>query len=335
MPSDPDPTRLAGTALAGAGAPFHEGANAAAEEVRALVVAARERGGSERTPALAASLGQLGTERLDIDRLAPLFGSDRQLPTGPSLEAVEAALAVLREVAALAEPPVLRLSPGEDLGYSVERELARLGRAFGAAHVVAAARSGRYQRTQHAGWLESYPFARWNRQERLLAPPLVVELDGAELRPGGLASLLDGRVRIALVVRDSSAPPAPLVRLISPGVLVIQATDQSDLDRLSGYEGPGVLAWVPTGCAAFRHDPSAGPTLASRLQVTAVPAPPARGLGGLSAAQLAEEIRQLEALAGLGAAQQAISGASANPADRLAAWILSQADLSGNSGASA
>jgi hypothetical protein len=60
-----------------------------------------------------------------------------------------------------------------------------------------------------------------------------------------------------------------------------------------------------------------------------VPAPPRKGLGGVSSAQLAEELRQLEAMAGIApaGAAPAIAGPSEEPADRLAAWILGQASL--------
>jgi hypothetical protein len=129
-------------------------------------------------------------------------------------------------------------------------------------------------------------------------------------------------------VRDDVAPPAPLVRLLTPGVYLAQTHDGSQMTQLAARPGPGVLAWVPASAAAFVHDPGAGPSLGARLQMLANPPAPRRGLGGQSAAQLAEELHQLEAIAGLaalgGAAVQPGVASSQNPVDRLAAWILNQ-----------
>jgi hypothetical protein len=231
---------------------------------------------------------------------------------------------------------VVELPAGGSLADAVGRALARLGRAFGAAHVVALARSGRYDRAEHEPWLQGYPFARWNRHERQLVPPVIVSLAGADLRPGGLAEFLDGYVKLVLVVRDDVAPPAALVRLITPGTWLAQSHDGSELSGLAAHPGSGVLAWVPVGAAAFVHDPAASPVLSARIQLRSDPSPPRKGLGGLSARQLAEELRQLEAIAGLAVAgtTATIQGTSSDPADRLAAWMLSQATLAGADAAS-
>ncbi|MFQ5457149.1 MAG: hypothetical protein ACE5FC_01655, partial [Myxococcota bacterium] len=131
---------------------------------------------------------------------------------------------------------------------------------------------------------------------------------------------------------DDAAPPAPLVRLTSPGVYLAQTHDGAQLQGLAAWSGPGVVAWVPECSAAFVHDPAAGPALGARIQILAEPPAPRRGLGGLSAAQLADELRQLEAMsspAPSGDAQAPGGGepSAENPADRLAAWILSQANV--------
>jgi hypothetical protein len=227
------------------------------------------------------------------------------------------------------------VAPGERVHGAVAAALSRIGRGFGAAHVTSLARTARYEPEQHASWLRAYPFARWTRRERQLAPPILVEVDGADLHVSGLAEFLDGGVKILLLVRDGAVPPAPLVRLMTPGVFVAQSHDGAELERFAAWAGPGVFAWMPAAAAAFVHDPAGGPWLANRLTVSSTPAMPRRGLGGWSAAQLAEELRQLQALAAAPPPANAGFGApgGADPVDRLAAWLISRADLSEVAGA--
>jgi len=327
MPFDPERVDVVRAALRRLWSNYREAAVIAADEVEGLLRSMRVAAAPDRTPAFAATLGPLGATHIDMGRLAPLFGGESIL-SGPALDAVEAAGAVLREIARAPDPGPVTLPAGGDLAVAVGETLARMGRAFGAAHVVALARAGRFERSAHATWLETYPFSRWNRRERLLAPPVLVTLEGADFRVGGLAEFLDGALKLVLLVRDDVAPPAPLVRLLTPGVYLAQTHDGSQMAQLAARPGPGVLAWVPSSAAAFVHDPVAGPSLGARLQLLADPPAPRRGLGGQSAAQLSEELRQLEAIAGLAAlgaaAAQPGAAGSENPVDRLAAWILSQ-----------
>ena len=328
MPFDLHRLDIAREALSGLWAGYREATFAAADEVEALLRSWRDAAAPDHAPALAATLGPLGAAHIDIGRLAPLFG-EAPVPKGPALEVAQAAAAVLREIAGEPDPGPVTLPAGGNLTHAVGERLARIGRAYGAAHVVALARAGRFDRNAHASWLQSYPFSRWNRRERLIAPPVLVTLEGSELRAGGLAEFLDGALKLVLLVRDDMSPPAPLVRLLTPGVYVAQTHDGSQMTELAARPGPGVVAWVPASAAAFVHDPVAGPSLGARLQMLADPPAPRRGLGGLSASQLAEELRQLEAIAGLaalgaGASPPGAAG-SENPVDRLAAWILNQA----------
>ena len=151
----------------------------------------------------------------------------------------------------------------------------------------------------------------------------------------GLSDYLDGRVKIVLIVTEV-APPAPLVRLISPGVFVAQSTDDTPLERLAAWEGPGIVALMSRGAGAarFTHDPGAGAGLAERLTVIELPeTPPKRRLGAFTARQQQDELAQLETLhhAGPVAATSAVlPDAAANPVDKLATWLLQQADLSGS-----
>lgn len=329
MPSDTSRLDQVRDRLAPRMAGYREAVLLAAEELEASLRIGRAAAPADRVPAFAAALGPLGAAHLDTDRLAPLFGPAEPAFSGPALRAVELAVAVLRAEAGLELVPHLELAPGANLTESVRAALARAGRVFGAAHVVAVARNGRYDQAGHGSWLESYPFARWNRRERQLAPPLVVSLDGADLKVGGLAEFLDGGVTVVLLVRDAVAPPAALVRLVSPGVFVAQTLDGEALAAAAGRTGPSIVAWVPAGSAGFVHDPDESPALSARLRLLSDAVPPRRGLGGQSATQLAEELRQLEAMAGLATAPAGAvtPGDSAHPVDRLAAWILTQADL--------
>jgi hypothetical protein len=227
--------------------------------------------------------------------------------------------------------------PGGDLRATVAKALEEIGRAFGAVRIFELTRSGSYGGNEHARSLGSFPFQKWSKGERRLAPPLVVAVDGADLRAEMLADFLDGVQKIVLVVRGPCAP-APLVRLITPGTFVIQTGDATGLDRLAAYAGPGIGALVPDGAARFTHDPARGAEIWNRLTIESAPAKePRLSVGGRSGSQQAEELRQLMALAaapsgapsaGAATPVAAAPATPADPVDKLAAWLLSQANLS-------
>jgi hypothetical protein len=190
--------------------------------------------------------------------------------------------------------------------------------------------------------LAGFPFRRWSAAERAKAPPLVVEVDGKDLVVGGLAGFLDGTVKLVLVVRGAS-PPAPLVRLVTPGILVLQTSEAPELELVGKTTGPAIAALVPEEAGSFLHQPAAG---GARVEVRRIPEEePKKGLGQISAFQQAEELGLLAALAesaaGTGTAEAGPAGAAgtavgtadvpqrpAEPVDKLAAWLLKQADLS-------
>ncbi|MEE8360841.1 MAG: hypothetical protein V3R71_01735, partial [Gemmatimonadales bacterium] len=185
---------------------------------------------------------------------------------------------------------------------------------------------------QHSRSLGSFPFSQWSSRERSMAPPLMVTVDGADLDCATLAKFMDGSTHIVLVVQNE-APPAPLVRLITPGTYVLQTHDGSGLDRLAEWDGPGIAALMPESAARFVHDPSTGSTPAERISLDHTPDEKSiRPVGGTSVFQQLEELKQLELLAtpppapAAPAALAAPAGAPA-PADKLAAWLLQQADL--------
>jgi hypothetical protein len=178
--------------------------------------------------------------------------------------------------------------------------------------------------------LESFPPNLWNRAEKGCAPPLVLEVEGADLKAASLGDLLEGSQKIVLVVNGPAAP-APLVRLITPGMTVIQSDDPLDLAALSATPGPGIAALMPEGAAKFVHAPG-GKSLNERLTVSSLPEQePKKALGSISVFQQVEELRQLRALAAsvqipAAAEEEAASaGAEMDEAGQLAAWLIHQA----------
>ena len=155
-----------------------------------------------------------------------------------------------------------------------------------------------------------------------------------------LARFLAGRQKIVLLP-NGPVDVALLARLVTPGTFVQQAASIQDLERFAAFEGPGIAAVVPEGAARFVHDPTAGETSADRLTIESMPriedvhAP--RGVtGGLSTEWQRDGLRHLSALASGSAktaapaeAQGAADAGPATPLDKLAAWLVSQTDMSG------
>lgn len=343
MPSD-DRMALACAAVRAPRETFRAALAATADQMRAFLGAQRGASENGRAGRLAAELGVFAAGRVDAGRLATLFHpAATRDPT--ALAAVERACAVLT---ALSAPDltaaVVDVPPGGDLRAAVAQALAEIGRAFGAVRTFEVARSGGRRADEAAAALEAFPYARWSRGERRAAPPLVVAVDGADLgTAAALAEFLDGTQKIVLVVRGACAPAA-LVRLITPGTFVLQTADGAGLDRFAAWEGPGIAALVHESAARFTHDPIRGATPWERIALDFLPArDPRAAVGGVSGAQQSEELRQLRELAAHPASPPApvplataASGpatptapVATNPADKLAAWLLAQADLEG------
>lgn len=323
MPSD-DRSRAALDLLAPAREAFRTAVVATAEEVRAFL--ATQKGPADgETPGR--DVGDFGSELIDTERFAALFAGTSVLDL-TALQWIEEARSTLDELTGLDDALYAREVPsGGDVAGTVREALAELGRAFAAAAVAATARSGGAMEPL-AGSLEAFPPERWNRAERQLAPPLIVELDGADLRVDGLADLLDGRQKLVLIVRGPVAP-APLVRLITPRVLVAQVASVAELERLVGFDGPAVVALVADGAALFTHDPEATPTLSAAHLPDE---PPRKAVGGVTVFRQAEDLGQLRRLLewqAVGPAAAAEGGAAepVTTADKLAAWLLRQAQL--------
>jgi hypothetical protein len=288
-----------------------------------------EQGREQRS---AATLGAFGAGRVDPRRFADLI-SDRPVLPPAALEAIGRARAVLSTIVAGGpESFLVAVGPGEDVAVAVGEALARLGRVFGAARVAALARAGAYRSSEHASLLEALPFSRWNRGERELAPPLVVRVEGARLRISGLADLLDGGVKIAILAPEAEGP-APLALLVTPGVFVAQGSSFDLLERLCSSSAPGIAAILAERSARFVHDPASGEQLSDRLTVDHLPESSPDDSRSKHDFRAAEEQAQLALLVA------AASGASANgraersadlrndPAGILAAWLLRQASM--------
>lgn len=334
MPSD-DRMQQALRVLDGAQERFRSAVTAAVSEVDAFLDAhalPQTNGVGGRA---AAELGPFASGRIDAGRFGALFGGGTTFDPA-TIETVRLARAVLAETAAADDALfTASVAAGGDLTATAVAVLARAGRAFGASHVVELVRSGRFRAEQHDTFLEVYPPERWNRGERDVAPPLLLEVDGADLHACSLAELLQGRQQVVLVVRGA-CPPAPLVRAISPGVLVMQVKEPASLAPLAAAEGPGVAALVPEAAALFVHAPEAGPTLKDRLQVETLPEAPRTPLRRYSVFQQQQELLQLATLADAAHAAElagpAAAGAGAaaegfTTADKLAAWLLQHANL--------
>ncbi len=306
-----------------------------AEEVRGILE--RERGANENPQVkLAHELGPFAAGRIDLDRLAPFVGANERFDEVKRgrIQAAHEALRTLRKAgneAFMAKVPLDGYLRG-----TVFSALGRIGVAFGAARSVEWALHDLAHPEGLDDALERFPPNLWNKAERAVSPPIVIEVAGQDLKAASLGELLEGAQKIVLIVNGPAAP-APLVRLITPGVAVIQTDDPADLTALAKTPGPGVAALMPEGAAKFSHLPGRGKSLSERLEVTYLPEQePKRALGAISAFQQAEEFRQLASLAAAGAdavvAAVADAGSGApvmDEAGQLASWLIHQANFAG------
>lgn len=340
-----DPVAAALEAVAGARSAFRSVVATTAEDVRSFLQARTTppEGRAERT---ALELGRMGPAHIDPERFSALLGEEEVLDS-QSLKVVEEARRILAEVADAGDALYARsVERGGDLRGTVDAALAEAGRAFGAARAVNLVRSGGYRPDDDWELLHPLPFRRWSRAEREVAPPLVVRVAGRDLVPGGLSEFLDGSVKLVLVV-DGPAPLAPLARLVSPGVFVLQTPDADELGRIADVEGPALAALLPSAAVRFCFDPRRGDGLDRGLELDALPDTLEATPGmALSASQQARDLAALRELlrfrdrapappatpAANGATpDEAVAGLEAppagSPADRLAAWLLEKADL--------
>jgi len=336
MPSDPRAVQAL-DALAKTIEAFRSTLANTSEQIRLLISTRVERNGAVEETARA-ELGEFASGRIDPERMAKLL-SKVEPPAIEHGDLVIRALAVCHELLAQRENLFrVVVEEGDDLRVAVGRALAEIGKAFAVTRIVELVVQDQYRASEHAELLDGHPFEHWSRAERRVDLALVVCVAGRDLRIGGLADFLDRSFKLVLVV-DGDAPPAPLVRLITPGVLVMQTAE------------------VPDTAAQFRHDPDGGPALADRMVVTQLPEKKPRRLGITSAFQQRQDLKQLAALAaapntslhsdapappvetreagrpGVASAVEVpvvegpAAGLSADAADKLSAWLLEHADL--------
>jgi hypothetical protein len=337
MPSD---ERLHGArdVLSAKDGAFRAAVETASAQVRAYL-AAHGSHSDERAREAALELGNFAGGRIDVGRLAAVLGTTRVLDQQEETVVRRCAEVMDEVLARTAGSSCWHVPPNGDLRATVEDALSIVGRAFGAALVFQAVKAGTYRHEMHDPALRSFPFRRWNRQERLLGPPLVVSVDGSAVNAPSLAEYLDGGQKIVLVI-DGASAPAPLARLITPHLFVMQCESPAELARLAAVDGPGIAALVPPTAARFVHDP-----VAARLEVTHLRAEsPRTSVGGWSAWQQGEDLALLRALAAAetlaAKARAQVSNDDATPrapagdspvgVEELSAWMLAQAGFAGS-----
>ena len=331
MPSD-ERIAQALESLAVAKETFVSSVAMSAEEVRGILE--REQGANENPQVrLAHELGPFAAGRIDLEKLAPFVGANEKMEEEKRSEVRAAYEALLAVKKAGDDAFVAKVPLDGYLRGTVFSALGVTGKAFGAARSVEWALHDLAHPEGLDDVLEKFPPNQWNHAERECAPPLVVEVEGQDLRPASLAELLEGGQKIVLVVNGPAAP-APLVRLITPGVTVMQTDDPAELSALAAVDGPGIAAIMPEGCAKFIHSPAAGEILNKRLTVSFLPEKePKRALGSISAYQQTEELKQLAALMASAEAAPAVEvGAGAavpemDDAGQLASWLIHQAGV--------
>ena len=271
-------------------------------------------------------LGEFAAGRIDIERFSALW-EERETLDQSERTVLAHAHDLLRDIATRpADYFITDLPPGARLTATLAHAFTDLGRCFGAMMIAEMVRTGRFK-TEDFELLHGFPRFRWTRAERGMSPPVIVTLDGADLWAGEVAQYLDGNQKIILVVR-SPAPPAPLVRLITPGTLVLQSCSVTDLQPLIAAEGPAVAALMPNGSAEFIHRPGTSPAH-ERITISTKPAGARKAIEGWTTWQQQQELDQLYALAAAPViAQEKQPPPASDPADRLASWLLSHADLS-------
>jgi hypothetical protein len=278
----------------------------------------------------AAELGPFAAAHVVPERFDALFPAARRADAA-DLAALDRALGTLHALLDQGDAAfIVEVPRGASLGDALRNAMAQLGRGLGAAALVERIRTGPVEGAAAEALLAPMEFPVWSSTARRVAPPLLILLDGADLRAGALAEYTDGREKLVLVPRGRCAP-ASLVRCITPGTLVVQTSDGRGLERLAAFDGPAIAAIVSDDAATFLHDPDLGGEPWQRLTIWNPGSAPSRVLGGESRWQMEEERKLLLDLARTPFAVPGPRGAAAatgaaDAVDRIASWLLAQSE---------
>lgn len=293
---------------------FRSALAATLEQVRGIVTNQRD---------VSAELGAFANGRIQFERFAAILEKDAR-PKKSALNSIRHAQQLLTATLSVGDQlHIVEVPENGDLLALTQEALAIAARAFAAAYAIELIRSGREDDNHQEVLLAPLAPDRWTRAEREVAPPMVVRVHGNDLRLGGFEDLLQGNQKIVLLV-DGFAPPAPLVRLISPGVFVMQCRTLDAVKRMSEVRGPGIAAVFADEAAAFVYDgaltieslPQELPRRPTRTQTVFRQKEDLELLKRLSSAQPPAE-----------AAADEASGEESRAGDRLAAWLLKQVEL--------
>jgi hypothetical protein len=291
------------------------------EEIRGLLS-----GSGESSEDQTVALGNFAAGHVDVDRFSSFTRREARVDSEAETP-IRAAQGVLNKLLKEGDDLfVLKITEGANLGSCMAHRLAVIGLAFAAAHVTDLAKRGQYRDEEHQLLLDGLAWPDWSQAERALAPGLVIELSGEDFVPAQVAPYLDAGMKIIFVV-DGDAPAAAMSRLVTPGVYVQQTGAETPLEAFSAFNGTAAAALLPNGAVEFVHDPDAGETTYERFTMLEFPREVRkRAIGGISAAQQAEDMALLKALAVV----PTLSGeAASDPAGKLSAWLLSQTNLVG------
>jgi hypothetical protein len=301
---------------------FRSALAATLEQVRGMMAAGNN--GDHAQERLVAELGAFALGRIQADRFSEIARPDIHYKKS-LLSSIRHAQQILTATLALGDQLFcIAVEPGGDCFRTIEDALATSGRAFAAAYLVELIRAGRDDQPDNQTLLGPMAPDRWTRTERLVAPPLVVRVMGNDLRVGGLEDLLQGNQKIVLLV-DGMAPPAALVRLISPGVFVTQCRSVEDLGRFTAAQTPAIAAVMSEPAAVFTYEDG-------KLDVSYMPAEaPRRPLRVSTAFRQREDLAWLQQLQRMHGALADEAGEQAaetvEPGDKLAAWLLRQIEM--------
>jgi hypothetical protein len=290
---------------------------------------------SESAPAMTGTvLGQFASGRIDPEKFALISSGTAPLDAvGRAM--LERAMETLNSLLDSGDNLfAMSIARGSSVAGAIRDRISTFGSAFGAAAIIELVRRRTYDPALHGLSVQDQPFESWTPSERRLVPPLVVRVDGSNVDPYALGSLVDGRLRLVLLV-DGSSSPSLLARLVSPGVFVAQTSDVSVLDTLKDLEAPAVVAVMSGAEARFIHDPRGGWASWQRMKILSLPDSPIRkAIGWRSAWQQREDIAYLRSLADLPALKPngdvtRPTGLKGDPTERLTEWLLEQSSVAG------